>query len=93
MYRYENGEEEHCLELWNRDGKVFPFFNKYTVCMLAKKCRYIKNCNFSRVSDGTTHPALLKPFSCVKCKDKNSEKDFSFANAKPVLKVKKATVL
>ena len=21
-FRYENGEEEHCLELWNRDGKV-----------------------------------------------------------------------
>ena len=20
--RYENGEQEHCLELWNRDGKV-----------------------------------------------------------------------
>ena len=20
--RYENGEKEHCLELWNRDGKV-----------------------------------------------------------------------
>ena len=19
--RYENGEKEHCLELWNRDGK------------------------------------------------------------------------
>jgi len=19
--RYENGEQEHCLELWNRDGK------------------------------------------------------------------------
>ena len=21
-FRYENGEKEHCLELWNRDGKV-----------------------------------------------------------------------
>lgn len=20
-FRYENGEEENCLELWNRDGK------------------------------------------------------------------------
>lgn len=20
-FKYENGEEEHCLELWNRDGK------------------------------------------------------------------------
>jgi hypothetical protein len=29
MCRYENGEEEHCLELWNRDGKVFTFFYKY----------------------------------------------------------------
>ena len=25
IYRYENGEEEHCLELWNRDGKVKIF--------------------------------------------------------------------
>ncbi len=22
IFRYENGEEEHCMELWNRDGKV-----------------------------------------------------------------------
>ena len=22
FYRYEGGEREHCLELWNRDGKV-----------------------------------------------------------------------
>lgn len=22
MFRYENGETENCLELWNRDGKV-----------------------------------------------------------------------
>ena len=21
-YEYEGGEREHCLELWNRDGKV-----------------------------------------------------------------------
>ena len=21
-FRYEGGEREHCLELWNRDGKV-----------------------------------------------------------------------
>ena len=21
LIRYENGEQEHCLELWNRDGK------------------------------------------------------------------------
>ena len=21
-FQYENGEQEHCLELWNRDGKV-----------------------------------------------------------------------
>ena len=20
-FQYENGEQEHCLELWNRDGK------------------------------------------------------------------------
>ena len=26
--RYENGEEEHCLELWNRDGKVIRFLTK-----------------------------------------------------------------
>ena len=22
LCRYEGGEREHCLELWNRDGKV-----------------------------------------------------------------------
>ena len=25
-FRYENGEKEHCLELWNRDGKVILRF-------------------------------------------------------------------
>ena len=28
LSRYENGEEEHCLELWNRDGKVKIFHFK-----------------------------------------------------------------
>ncbi|XP_063977264.1 low affinity immunoglobulin epsilon Fc receptor-like [Diachasmimorpha longicaudata] len=37
-FRYENGEEEHCLELWNRDGKGLKWndspcsFETYFVC-------------------------------------------------------------
>lgn len=37
-YRYENGEEEHCLELWNRDGKGLKWndspcsFETFFVC-------------------------------------------------------------
>ncbi|CAH0387958.1 unnamed protein product [Bemisia tabaci] len=37
-FRYENGEEEHCLELWNRDGKGMKWndspcsFETYFVC-------------------------------------------------------------
>ena len=36
--RYENGEEEHCLELWNRDGKGLKWndspcsFETFFVC-------------------------------------------------------------
>ena len=26
-YEYEGGEREHCLELWNRDGKVGSFLS------------------------------------------------------------------
>ncbi|KAI5719275.1 hypothetical protein M8J76_007740 [Diaphorina citri] len=39
-FRYENGEEEHCLELWNRDGKGMKWndspcsFETYFVCEL-----------------------------------------------------------
>lgn len=39
-FRYENGEEEHCLELWNRDGKGLKWndspcsFETYFVCEL-----------------------------------------------------------
>ena len=38
MRRYENGEEEHCLELWNRDGKGLKWndspcsFETFFVC-------------------------------------------------------------
>lgn len=38
FFRYENGEEEHCLELWNRDGKGLKWndspcsFETYFVC-------------------------------------------------------------
>lgn len=37
-FRYENGEEEHCLELWNRDGKGLKWndtpcsFETYFIC-------------------------------------------------------------
>lgn len=37
-FRYENGEEENCLELWNRDGKGMKWndtpcsFETYFVC-------------------------------------------------------------
>ncbi|XP_043669341.1 low affinity immunoglobulin epsilon Fc receptor-like isoform X3 [Vespula pensylvanica] len=37
-FRYENGEEEHCLELWNRDGKGLKWndspcsFETFFVC-------------------------------------------------------------
>jgi len=37
-FRYENGEEEHCLELWNRDGKGMKWndtpcsFETFFVC-------------------------------------------------------------
>lgn len=37
-FRYENGEEENCLELWNRDGKGLKWndtpcsFETYFVC-------------------------------------------------------------
>ncbi|CAL8090819.1 unnamed protein product [Orchesella dallaii] len=37
-FKYENGEEEHCLELWNRDGKGLKWndtpcsFETYFVC-------------------------------------------------------------
>ncbi|XKL63417.1 hypothetical protein PGB90_005781 [Kerria lacca] len=37
-FKYENGEEEHCLELWNRDGKGLKWndspcsFETYFIC-------------------------------------------------------------
>ncbi|GLG95258.1 C-type lectin 37Db [Gryllus bimaculatus] len=37
-FRYENGEEEHCMELWNRDGKGLKWndspcsFETFFVC-------------------------------------------------------------
>lgn len=37
-FRYENGEEENCMELWNRDGKGLKWndspcsFETYFVC-------------------------------------------------------------
>jgi len=37
-FKYENGEEEHCLELWNRDGKGLKWndtpcsFETYFAC-------------------------------------------------------------
>jgi len=37
-FKYENGEEEHCLELWNRDGKGLKWndtpcsFETYFLC-------------------------------------------------------------
>lgn len=37
-FKYENGEEEHCLELWNRDGKGLKWndspcsFETFFVC-------------------------------------------------------------
>lgn len=37
-FKYENNEEEHCLELWNRDGKGLRWndtpcsFETYFVC-------------------------------------------------------------
>jgi len=39
-FRYENGEEEHCLELWNRDAKGLKWndtpcsFETYFICEL-----------------------------------------------------------
>ena len=54
--RYENGEQEHCLELWNRDGKVRIF------C----KIKLFLQRDVFRVWDGTTPPAPSKPSSSVK---------------------------
>ena len=40
LSRYENGEAEHCLELWNRDGKGLRWndtpcsFETFFVCEL-----------------------------------------------------------
>jgi len=37
-FKYENGEEEHCMELWNRDGKGLKWndtpcsFETYFIC-------------------------------------------------------------
>ena len=58
-FRYENGEQEHCLELWNRDGKV-KYFQ-----FLAQENNFLFNL---RVSDGMIHHVPLKLSSFVKFK-------------------------
>ena len=45
-FRYENGEEEHCLELWNRDGKVKKKYNiheKNSEMLPEKRKNYFAN--------------------------------------------------
>lgn len=48
-FKYENGEEEHCLELWNRDGKGLKWndspcsFETFFVCEMWTRKNWLRN--------------------------------------------------
>lgn len=58
-FRYENGEEENCLELWNRDGKGLKWndspcsFETYFVCEVQPNWLLMKSKQMFRITNYT----------------------------------------